>query len=93
MRDKKRRADQLLVEQGLAPTRAKAQGLILAGIVSCAGQRVEKPGEQIAAGAALYATALATMWLASGRPEGPERQALRVVLRWSKRLVRQDARS
>jgi hypothetical protein len=48
---------------------------------------------KVAAGAALYATALATMWLASGRPEGPERQALRVVLRWSKRLVRQDARS
>jgi O-antigen/teichoic acid export membrane protein len=48
---------------------------------------------KVASGAALYATALAAMWLASGRPEGPERQALRLVLRWSKRLVRQDARS
>src|SRR3974377_1545436 len=66
MRDKKRRADQLLVEQGLAPTRAKAQGLILAGIVSCAGQRVEKPGEQIAAGAALELRGRDHPWVSRG---------------------------
>src|SRR5438067_4119386 len=40
----KRRADQLLVDQGLAESRAKAQALILAGIVSAAGRRVEKAG-------------------------------------------------
>ena len=40
----KRRADQLLVEQGLAESRAKAQALILAGVVSAAGRRVHKPG-------------------------------------------------
>ena len=40
----KRRADQLLVEQGLAESRAKAQALILAGLVSCGGRRVDKPG-------------------------------------------------
>jgi 23S rRNA (cytidine1920-2'-O)/16S rRNA (cytidine1409-2'-O)-methyltransferase len=40
----KRRADQLLVEQGLAESRAKAQALILAGLVSAAGRRVDKPG-------------------------------------------------
>src|SRR5437870_7501170 len=40
----KRRADQLLVEQGLAESRAKAQALILAGVVSAAGRRVDKPG-------------------------------------------------
>ena len=40
----KRRADQLLVEQGLAESRAKAQALILAGLVSSAGKRIEKPG-------------------------------------------------
>lgn len=40
----KRRADQLLVDQGLAESRAKAQALILAGLVSAAGRRVDKPG-------------------------------------------------
>ena len=40
----KRRADQLLVEQGLAESRAKAQALILAGVVSVGGRRVDKPG-------------------------------------------------
>src|SRR5689334_14563694 len=40
----KRRADQLLVEQGLAESRTKAQALILAGLVSIAGRRVDKPG-------------------------------------------------
>ena len=49
----KRRADQLLVERGLAESRAKAQALILAGVVNCAGRRIEKPGEQLAADAVL----------------------------------------
>jgi 23S rRNA (cytidine1920-2'-O)/16S rRNA (cytidine1409-2'-O)-methyltransferase len=40
----KRRADQLLVDQGLADSRAKAQALILAGLVSASGRRVDKPG-------------------------------------------------
>jgi 23S rRNA (cytidine1920-2'-O)/16S rRNA (cytidine1409-2'-O)-methyltransferase len=40
----KRRADQLLVERGLAESRAKAQALILAGVVSVAGRRIDKPG-------------------------------------------------
>jgi 23S rRNA (cytidine1920-2'-O)/16S rRNA (cytidine1409-2'-O)-methyltransferase len=40
----KRRADQLLVDQGLAESRAKAQALILAGLVSAGGRRVDKPG-------------------------------------------------
>ena len=40
----KRRADQLLVEQGLAESRAKAQALILAGLVSAGGRRIDKAG-------------------------------------------------
>jgi 23S rRNA (cytidine1920-2'-O)/16S rRNA (cytidine1409-2'-O)-methyltransferase len=40
----KRRADQLLVDQGLAESRAKAQALILAGLVSVDGRRIDKPG-------------------------------------------------
>lgn len=40
----KQRVDVLLVERGLAPTRAKAQALVLAGEVFRGEQRVEKPG-------------------------------------------------
>ena len=40
----KHRADQLLVEQGLAESRAKAQALILAGQVFSDGRRIDKPG-------------------------------------------------
>ena len=38
------RLDQLLVARGLAPTRSRAQALILAGRVSVDGVRLEKPG-------------------------------------------------
>jgi 23S rRNA (cytidine1920-2'-O)/16S rRNA (cytidine1409-2'-O)-methyltransferase len=44
----KRRADQLLVERGLAETRARAQALILAGLVSSDGRRIDKPGTALA---------------------------------------------
>ena len=43
----KRRADQLLVDQGLAESRTKAQALILAGVVSAAGKRIDKPGTDL----------------------------------------------
>jgi len=49
----KRRADQLLVEQGLAESRTKAQALILAGLVSCGARRINKPGDQLGADVAL----------------------------------------
>lgn len=41
---KRRRADLLLVERGLAPSRAQAQALVLAGQVYWREQRVEKAG-------------------------------------------------
>jgi len=44
----KRRADQLLVDQGLAETRARAQALIIAGLVSADGRRIDKPGTALA---------------------------------------------
>jgi 23S rRNA (cytidine1920-2'-O)/16S rRNA (cytidine1409-2'-O)-methyltransferase len=44
----KRRADQLLVDRGLAESRAKAQALILAGVVFAGGRRVDKAGEALA---------------------------------------------
>jgi 23S rRNA (cytidine1920-2'-O)/16S rRNA (cytidine1409-2'-O)-methyltransferase len=62
----KRRADQLLVEWGLAESRAKAQALILAGVVSCAGQRINKPGEQLAADAALAVKGHDHPWVSRG---------------------------
>jgi len=40
----KQRLDQLLVARGLVATRAKAQGMIMAGEVSVDGQRVDKAG-------------------------------------------------
>lgn len=45
---KKTRLDQLLVERGLAASREKAQALILAGQVTVAGQKLEKPGHTVA---------------------------------------------
>jgi 23S rRNA (cytidine1920-2'-O)/16S rRNA (cytidine1409-2'-O)-methyltransferase len=47
----KRRVDQLLVERGLAESRAKAQALILAGAVFSGEQRLEKSGQSLAADA------------------------------------------
>ncbi|MBI2340404.1 MAG: TlyA family RNA methyltransferase [Deltaproteobacteria bacterium] len=42
---KKIRADQLLVHQGLAPTRTKAQNLVMSGAVFCGTQKIEKPSQ------------------------------------------------
>ena len=50
---RRERLDVLLVERGLAPTRAKAQALILAGQVSSGEQRLEKPGQRVPFGAPL----------------------------------------
>ena len=42
------RIDQLLVDRGLAESRTKAQAYIMAGLVSSDGQKIEKPGHQVA---------------------------------------------
>ena len=62
----KRRADQLVVELGLAESRARAQALILAGVVNCAGRRIEKPGEQLAVDAALSIKGHDHPWVSRG---------------------------
>ena len=46
-RPRKERLDVLLVELGLAPTRTKAQALVLAGQVVVDDQRVDKPGTRV----------------------------------------------
>src|SRR3990172_8806532 len=53
----KRRADLALVERGLAPSRARAQALILEGLVRCGDRLVEKAGEWVPADAPLRVTA------------------------------------
>jgi 23S rRNA (cytidine1920-2'-O)/16S rRNA (cytidine1409-2'-O)-methyltransferase len=62
----KRRADQLLVERGLAESRTKAQALILAGLVNLGDQRVDKPGEQLTADAALVLKGSEHPWVSRG---------------------------
>jgi len=49
----KTRLDQILVQRGLAPTREKAQALILAGQVFVDEQKADKPGRTVAETAAV----------------------------------------
>lgn len=49
----KRRADVLLVERGLAPSRERAQAMILAGLVCSGTRRIDKAGEKLAVDALL----------------------------------------
>jgi 23S rRNA (cytidine1920-2'-O)/16S rRNA (cytidine1409-2'-O)-methyltransferase len=49
----KMRIDQWLVEQGLMPSREKAQAAIMAGLVFVDGQRVEKAGSKVTTDAAV----------------------------------------
>ncbi len=47
------RADQLVLDLGMAPTREKARALILSGVIFLGEQRVDKPGTRLPAGSAL----------------------------------------
>jgi 23S rRNA (cytidine1920-2'-O)/16S rRNA (cytidine1409-2'-O)-methyltransferase len=62
----KRRADQLLVDQGLAERRAKAQALILAGLVSAGGRRIDKSGTALAEETALAVAGRDHPWVSRG---------------------------
>lgn len=42
----KKRIDRIIHDRGIAPTRNKAQGMIMAGIVKADGKLVQKPGEK-----------------------------------------------
>ena len=53
MTTKRRRIDVLMVERGLAPTREKAQALLMAGSVTVDGRPVSKPGTAVAAEAGI----------------------------------------
>ena len=62
----KRRLDQLLVERGIAETRARAQALIMAGLVFSGEARLDKPGHRIADDAALEVRGKGHPWVGRG---------------------------
>lgn len=63
---RKARADQLLVDRGLAESRTKAQALILAGLVFWRDRRVEKPGAPLPADAPLSLKGRDHPWVSRG---------------------------
>ena len=63
---RKQRIDQLLVERGLAESRAKAQALVLAGLVYAGERRIDKPGEQIAETALVEVRGRDHPWVSRG---------------------------
>ena len=62
----KRRIDQLLVERGLAESRARAQALVMAGLVFAGDTRIGKPGQQLSADAAIEVRGRDHPWVGRG---------------------------
>jgi 23S rRNA (cytidine1920-2'-O)/16S rRNA (cytidine1409-2'-O)-methyltransferase len=60
------RADQLLVDRGLAESRSKAQALILAGLVYAGERKIEKAGQPLAEDAALEVRGKDHPWVSRG---------------------------
>jgi len=60
------RADELLVERGLVPSRSKAQALILAGKVFSGEQRIEKAGQTLAEDRPLEVRGQEHPWVSRG---------------------------
>ena len=62
----KARADQLLVDRGLVESRAKAQALILAGLVFSGERKIDKAGQAIASDAPLEVRGREHPWVSRG---------------------------
>ena len=62
----KARADQLLVDRGLAESRAKAQALVLAGLVFSGERKIEKAGQSLAPDAPLEVRGRDHPWVSRG---------------------------
>ena len=62
----KRRVDQLLVERGLAESRARAQALVMAGLVFAGEAKIAKPGQQLAEDTALEVRGRDHPWVSRG---------------------------
>ncbi|AKH42218.1 16S/23S rRNA (cytidine-2'-O)-methyltransferase TlyA [Croceibacterium atlanticum] len=63
---KKRRIDQLLVERGLAESRARAQALVMAGLVFAGESRIDKPGQQVKEDTAIEVRGRDHPWVGRG---------------------------
>ena len=62
----KARADQLLVERGLAESRARAQAMILAGLVFSGERKIDKAGQPLAEDAPLEVRGKDHPWVSRG---------------------------
>ena len=62
----KTRADQLLVDRGLAESRSKAQALILAGLVFSGERRIDKAGQPLAPDSELEVRGKDHPWVSRG---------------------------
>jgi len=62
----KQRIDQLLVSRGFAESRARAQALVMAGLVFVGERKVDKPGQQVAEDAALNVRGRDHPWVGRG---------------------------
>ena len=62
----KQRADQMLVDRGLAESRTRAQALIMAGLVFTGDRKVDKPGQPLADDVALDVRGRDHPWVSRG---------------------------
>jgi 23S rRNA (cytidine1920-2'-O)/16S rRNA (cytidine1409-2'-O)-methyltransferase len=60
------RADQLVVDRGLAPSRTRAQAMIMAGAIYVGERRIEKPGDLLPSDAAIEARGEDHPWVSRG---------------------------
>ncbi|HTM96083.1 MAG TPA: TlyA family RNA methyltransferase, partial [Croceibacterium sp.] len=63
---RKQRIDQLLVSRGLAESRARAQALVMAGLVFSGETKLAKPGQQLAEDAAIEVRGRDHPWVSRG---------------------------
>ena len=66
MSDNKKRVDVALVERGLAPSREKAQALVMSGVVYIGETKVEKASASVAAEDALIVRQTGTGYVSRG---------------------------
>jgi 23S rRNA (cytidine1920-2'-O)/16S rRNA (cytidine1409-2'-O)-methyltransferase len=66
MSSPKMRLDQILVERGLAESRTRAQALVMAGLVSIGGKRIDKAGQQVAHDAEIEVAGKDHPWVSRG---------------------------
>ena len=62
----KQRADQLMMDRGLAESRTRAQALIMAGLAYAGDQRIAKPGQMLADDAAVEVRGRDHPWVSRG---------------------------